>query len=126
MNDLNRRLPSELDARGPDLTATHLTSSWTVQELEACFVVIDSSGQKLAFVYHRDEPSPGAAKLPTQRPSAPDRGEHREAAGVTAEGLAELPLWITQAVVPARLGLKRPLINSGPIYFARDGEFKSE
>ena len=66
VNDLNRRLPSELDARGPDLTATHLTSSWTVQELEACFVVIDSSGQKLAFVYHRDEPSPGAAKLPTK------------------------------------------------------------
>jgi hypothetical protein len=34
--------------------------------LEACFVVIDSSGQKLAFVYHRDEPSQRAAKLPSK------------------------------------------------------------
>jgi hypothetical protein len=67
VNDLNPRLPSELDARGPDLTASHFTSPWTVQELEACFVVIDSSGQKLAFVYHQDEPSRrAAAKLPSK------------------------------------------------------------
>jgi hypothetical protein len=66
VNDLNPRLPSELDG-GPDLTASHFTSPWTVQELEACFVVIDSSGQKLAFVYHQDEPSRrAAAKLPSK------------------------------------------------------------
>jgi hypothetical protein len=35
--------------------------------LEACFVVIDSGGQKLAFVYHQDEPSRrAAAKLPSK------------------------------------------------------------
>jgi hypothetical protein len=67
VNDLNPRPPSELDACGPDLTASHFTSPWTVQELEACFVVIDSSGQKLAFVYHQDEPSRrAAAKLPSK------------------------------------------------------------
>jgi hypothetical protein len=68
VNDLNPRPPSELDACGPDLTASHFTSPWTVQELEACFVVIDSSGQKLAFVYHQDEPSRrAAAKLPSKK-----------------------------------------------------------
>jgi hypothetical protein len=29
---------------------------WSVDELEACFVVKDSSGQKLAYVYYEEEP----------------------------------------------------------------------
>ena len=29
---------------------------WSVEELDACFVVIDSAGQKLAYVYFEDEP----------------------------------------------------------------------
>jgi hypothetical protein len=29
---------------------------WTVEELDACFVVTDSAGQKLAYVYFKDEP----------------------------------------------------------------------
>jgi len=29
---------------------------WSAEELEACFVVIDSAGQKLAYVYFKDEP----------------------------------------------------------------------
>jgi hypothetical protein len=29
---------------------------WSIDELEACFVVIDSAGQKLAYVYFEDEP----------------------------------------------------------------------
>jgi hypothetical protein len=28
---------------------------WSIDELEACFVVIDSAGQKLAYVYFEDE-----------------------------------------------------------------------
>jgi hypothetical protein len=28
---------------------------WTVEELDACFVVIDSAEQKLAYVYFEDE-----------------------------------------------------------------------
>jgi hypothetical protein len=36
-------------------------------ELEACFVVIDSTGQKLAYVYFEDEPGRrSAAKLLTK------------------------------------------------------------
>ena len=29
---------------------------WSIDELESCFVVVDSAGQKLAYVYFEDEP----------------------------------------------------------------------
>ena len=39
---------------------------WTVEELSACFVVKDSNGQKVAFVYFEDDPGRrSAAKLLT-------------------------------------------------------------
>ena len=40
---------------------------WSIDELEACFVVIDSAGQKLAYVYFEAEPGRrSAAKLLTR------------------------------------------------------------
>jgi hypothetical protein len=40
---------------------------WSVEELEACFVVKDDAGQKLAFIYYEDEPQRrAAAKLLTK------------------------------------------------------------
>jgi hypothetical protein len=40
---------------------------WSIDELEACFVVIDSAGQKLAYVYFEDERGRrSAAKLLTK------------------------------------------------------------
>jgi hypothetical protein len=40
---------------------------WFVEELEACFVVKDSAGQKLAYVYFEEEPGRrSSAKLLTK------------------------------------------------------------
>ena len=37
---------------------------WSVEETEACFIVMDSGGQKLAYIYFEDEPGRrSAAKL---------------------------------------------------------------
>jgi hypothetical protein len=40
---------------------------WSIDELEACFVVRDNSGQALAYVYFEEEPGRrSAAKLLTK------------------------------------------------------------
>jgi hypothetical protein len=40
---------------------------WSVEELEACFVVRDSSGQKLGYFYYEQEPGRrSAAKMLTK------------------------------------------------------------
>ena len=46
----------------------HFPPPWTIEELnDACFVVIDSAGQKLAYVYFEEEPGRrSAAKLLTK------------------------------------------------------------
>ena len=60
---------------------------WSVEELDACFIVKDSAGQKLAFVYFGDDPSRrSAAKLLT----------HDEARRVAA-GIAKLPKLVGRA-----------------------------
>jgi hypothetical protein len=38
------------------LPARRFPPPWTVEELSACFVVKDSNGQKVAFVYFEDDP----------------------------------------------------------------------
>jgi hypothetical protein len=49
------------------MTERQFMPPWSVQELEACFIVIDSAGQKLAFVYFEEEPGRRtAAKLLTK------------------------------------------------------------
>ena len=54
-------LPCELWA------ARRFPPPWSIDELEACFVVKDSGGQKLAYVYFEDEPGRrSAAKLLTK------------------------------------------------------------
>jgi len=45
-------------------TARRFPPPWTVEELDACFVVRDHNGQALAYVYFEDEPGRrSAAKL---------------------------------------------------------------
>ena len=74
-------------------TSRRFPPPWTVEELEACFVVIDSAEQKLAYVYFEEESGRrSAAKLLT-KDEAPDCREHRETAGaigpVTGFGFQE-------------------------------------
>ena len=46
------------------MPARRFPPPWTVEELDACFVVRDHSGQQLAYVYFEDEPGRrSAAKL---------------------------------------------------------------
>jgi hypothetical protein len=39
------------------VTERRFPPPWSIHELAACFVVIDSAGQKLAYVYFEEEPS---------------------------------------------------------------------
>ena len=47
------------------MTARRFPPPWSIDELnDACFVVMDSAGQKLAYVYYEEEPGRrSAAKL---------------------------------------------------------------
>jgi hypothetical protein len=38
------------------MPARRFPPPWSVEELNACFVVRDDNGQKLAYVYFEDEP----------------------------------------------------------------------
>ena len=55
--------------RLPEATMTprHYPPPWSVEELDACFVVKDRDGQQLAYVYFEEEPGRrSAAKLLTK------------------------------------------------------------
>jgi len=43
-------------------TSRRFPPPWTVEELEACFVVKDRTGQALAHIYYEDAGQPAAAK----------------------------------------------------------------
>jgi hypothetical protein len=49
------------------MTTRRFPPPWSVEEQDACFVVTDSAGQQLAYVYFEDEPGRrSAAKLLTK------------------------------------------------------------
>jgi hypothetical protein len=43
----------------PLIAARRFPPPWSVEEQAACFIVTDTTGQKLAYVYFEDEPGPG-------------------------------------------------------------------
>ena len=51
------------------MPARRFPPPWSIEELEACFVVPDHSGQALAYVYFEDEPR-GADRQPNCLPNA--------------------------------------------------------
>ncbi len=54
------------------MTERRFPPPWSVEELDACFVVRDSNGQQLAYVYFEDEPGRrSAAKLLSQNEARP-------------------------------------------------------
>jgi hypothetical protein len=49
------------------MTPRRFPPPWSVEELDACYVVRDSAGQKLAYVYFEEKPGrQSAAKLLTK------------------------------------------------------------
>jgi len=49
------------------MTARRFPPPWSVEELDACYVVRDHGGQKQAYIYYEDEPGRrSAAKLLTK------------------------------------------------------------
>jgi hypothetical protein len=52
---------------GSRMPSRRFPAPWSVEELDACFVVKDSSGQKLGYFYYEEEPGRrSAAKLLTK------------------------------------------------------------
>jgi hypothetical protein len=48
----------------PEVTARRFPPPWTVEDTGACFIVKDSGGQKLLYVYYEEEPGRrSAAKM---------------------------------------------------------------
>jgi hypothetical protein len=47
------------------MSERHFPPPWSVEELDACFVVRDHNGQQLAYVYFEDEPGRRAAAATT-------------------------------------------------------------
>jgi hypothetical protein len=79
---------------------------WPVEELDACFVVKDSSGQKLSYIYFEDEPGRrSAAKLLTKdearRIAANIAKQAEEDLAVTVVTSSSLPL-LSARLAPTR------------------------
>jgi hypothetical protein len=53
------------------MTERRFPPPWSVEDIGAAFVVKDSTGQQLAYVYFEDEPGRRFEKSPSRRQPAP-------------------------------------------------------
>ena len=59
---------------------------WSVEQQDVCFIVTDSAGQKLAYVYFEDEPGATLGGQPAHPRRGPaHRSQRGEAAGASAQ-----------------------------------------
>jgi hypothetical protein len=67
---------------GKGVTMRRFPPPWSIEELDACFVVTDSTKQKLAYVHFEDNPERRSAAMLLRRDEAPQIvGQLCEAAG---------------------------------------------
>jgi hypothetical protein len=65
------------------MTPRRFPPPWTVEDIGAAFVVTDSAGQKLSYIYYEEEPGRrSAAKLLSKDEARKDCGEYRQAARI--------------------------------------------
>jgi len=57
----------------------HFPPPWSVEELEACFIVLDASGQKLGYFYFEEEPGRRSSAKAHPRRGAKDRCRRKTA-----------------------------------------------
>jgi hypothetical protein len=109
VNELNPHLPSELDARGLDLTAIDFTSPWTVQELEACFIVIDSSAAESLLSSTTGNPTmpPSSRAKPKRARSRPTLPSCRSCCG-RIDRAAQTRLFGCQFLLNAHVVVRYP------------------
>jgi hypothetical protein len=63
------------------MTPRRFPSPWSVEELAACFIVKDATGQALAYVYFEEEPGRHVIRpsRPDNRRPRPQQNHSREA-----------------------------------------------